>query len=250
MKDSRIFWGVRDEHASIKLLEEICYDEPLTRFKNLEKYRDNLKILFNERGSCWTDDYIDKCVACARYIGNIKINQKTVDFITKHSGPNLWNRHLLDVLATLYIPHKMVNHIDYFKSCEYIINMFYGSQMQWQKEANIDSGNEELDILFNHLIEIVIEGLNNGISNIRPKIWHNGEFVSVIFAYLHYHNLDDYRLIDTFLTDPDYYCSKLLLNGKWIMKKNDINNFDYNNTKYLFNNMEKILAYDKKIAIK
>ena len=250
MKDSGIFLNVRDEHASINLVTEICCDLPLTKFKQLEKYRDNLKILFNERGNCWTNSFIDECVACAQYLGNIKINPKTVEFLKKHLGPNFWNRELLDVLATLYKPNKITDYIDYFRSCRHIFGIFYGSQIQYMKEYNIDSGNNEIDALFSYLINLLNRYEKEGNGTIHRYIYGDERVISVIFAYIHYHKLNDYSLIDKFLSNPDYYCSKLVLNNKWIMCKNDGNRYDPNNTMYLFNNMEKVLTYDNKITIK
>ena len=222
---------------SINLRHEINRDEPLSKFQYLEKYRDNLKILFTTIEEPMSEYSIARCIKCAEILGDIKISQKTIDFLAKYMHHN-FNDGLLDLIPTLYMPNNMYSAKDYFDSCYWFIYSYYGTELMNLNYEDYDTGNSNLDDLFRYQKSLLLNNYDASFA-----LFNNMNVVAIIIAYIRYHNIDNYDLIDEYISKPDYYNEKLKLNNICITKNF---HYDVDNTRYLFDHMEEIIEKEHK----
>ena len=241
----------KDEEYYKQLLDEIYNNKPLSNCPELEVYRKNLKILFSQflideeidNSYLYWTHYIDMAIELSKEVGDTIISQRLIDKLL-YLVPNPGECELLSIIETVYVPRLTDFFQTYLKNCKWLYDLFL---FHVQEEADVIVNVHELDNFYQYMGYLKVPG-------IKPNsIWSEGGMISLIFAYLHYHQIYDYELIEEYLKNIDYYNNKMNLNGCYPIIKNKYNEdeYDFNKASILFDNLEKFFVKEEnKIIIK
>ena len=225
-----------DDFKKYKLLvHEIYRNEKLTNHKELEPFRDNIFTLFtiynldsmySEEGAIkfWTT-FLDKAVHIAKTLKDYTIDPKIINYVDCLIYDPLV---FIEVLATLFVPEIVTNHVVYMNSCRKIIDLFCTHGIAFSKEE-YDSGNKELDYYFTYFRSLINTGMD--LNDIRNE----DRMLAIIFAHLHKKGIVDYSLFDRYLFNKNLYKDLVRMN---INITDDTGGFNYENTEKLLENFD------------
>ena len=223
-----------------KFVNDIIHGNSLDeQYSHLEKYRENLKVLFDEYDLdfflqstyCESDDwshYVEAAVRLVRNMdNNLKISQKTIEAIRTAIQPRGY--YLIEFLMALYIPQYL-----YKKNFDQYIwishDLFTTTKGYWYHD-DIDTGIDYLDDYYNYLKELCLNDEK------RFDYFHyNCHILNIIVSYLVLHNMYSRDTLTSYLDNYEYFDERIKMLGI---------NLDYRNTKvmkYIFNNFDYIFG--------
>ena len=232
--DEPVYYVNQDLYANF--YDEITNDKPISSYPELEKYRENIKLLLNydPRFKRWMvndrttwDVYIEQVVSLCIELGDIAINKNIFKFI-EVSHAYTTDEKILSIIRTLYLPDKLDDLEQYLMDCLIIYN-----SISW---GIID--NKEIREFTDYL-----KGLLKYFY--KPTLTVNCETISLLFAYIRYHKLDDYELITRFLNNKDSFTEKMKMNDCFVRDEarygrtyDSYSCFDSERAAILFNNLD------------
>ena len=236
-----------------KFYKEITHNKPLTSHQELEEYRNNIKFLLNCNDYVtkylrfytkeW-GNYVDMAVDLSKDLGNIVINKDI------YKSFKVYNRLLneeekLGLIRSIYIPQTRKELKAYLYDCHYIYTWFLWKMLE--NSHNLNFHNEDVNKFLNYIYSIYdqYEEVN---------FFFNSEMISLIFAYLHYYDKDNYDLVRQYLDNQDYYLEKMKMNDCLIYDEilhastgHHYDSYDLKRGVVLFNNLESFLNKEKEI---
>ena len=236
MKIEKLMDGNDTLNVYTKFVNEIKNGRALTNFNELEKYRDNLKLIFTSRsflnrGSLNEGD-VDMAVTLVKELGDIKLNKKIIETLENNMYCHFGN--LINGLAFLYKPTIMMDDFEiYFRLSDKI---FLNSIYAWFF-SDIDTGNEELDKVYTYIKHICLDREEIYNSFIRNRA------IQFIFGCVHYYNEFSDKLIDELYNDLGYYLNKLLEAGCNIFENGA--NYNIDQAKYIFEHFNEIFSKEQ-----
>lgn len=245
MKANNLFnENINDSY--LRFVKEIMTNKPISSYPELDKYRTNIKTLlsvfniekdFFKYGytDYWTE-YIDRVVRLSKEIGDTVISPEFLKELLDKTISNIGGPHgLMDILEALYIPDKVMTLL-YLLTCHDLYHRFLFLK---EKNHSLDMHQERLNSFYQYMNDLYN-------SDINPNdIYTEEAILSVIFAYINYHNIDNYDLIKRYLLDKAYFIDKMNMNNIKIVDY-QINTPDdplnYRWAEYIFNDLEDFIS--------
>lgn len=250
MNEERLFheneWVVTD--SDIKkyqlLINEVYNNKPFTNHKELEKCRENLTLLFKiydlkifspEGDVFYWSSFMDQAANLAKDLGNNLINPQTIDEIKGYTY-NPKPDQFIYLLRSLYMPETVSDFNTYLDSCRRMVNAYFYDYFE-KEENDIDTGNITLDSIYKYLLN------TNKIFKCR-ELYNHEAMINIIIAYIHLNKINSFEMLDRYLNNYNYYRDKARMNGYENSRFHELN---YDNAKYLFDNLESFLEKEKTI---
>ena len=234
-------------------LDEISKDKPLTKKKRLEKYRENIKTLFEgysveflkgldyDRYNSWTQA-MDDSVFIAEHLGKEKVNPKVIEYFDDATRPTAYQ--LSQILFAIYCPKEMVKNLpEYLWFCEKVFECDCVESHRIEKVKIIDVGHPLLNEIYNYFYQIYIRDTNEYF-----RLHKHIRIISTVLSYLHLNNIFDIRLFDQFIKNIDNMTIKVPINDneyKYVKVSefehewgNGSQPYEQEIYKYMFNNMD------------
>ena len=235
-----------------KLVREVLHNKDLTEYKNLEFCRENLLTLFSYFNLAKELDPINKpylhrdtagfvlegCIALSANMKGRKIKLETVKAINTSLYPT--SEAIIEYLMDLYNPEVASYNLSQY--CKMIFYLFFDSSRYW-KFNKIDTGNNELDEIFDYL-----KTIHKDNYELYCNI-HQGKYrvlSTLIVSYLHLNHALSKDLFAKYVENMDYYIEKLKLAGL----ENTVNILQYDDViEYIFKNFDAVFQLDN-VAIR
>ena len=261
-EDRLFFTGFRNNTIEDykNFIDEIYNDKPLSRKRELEPYRKNIKYLLNlypvdeliDAPFEYWQPYVDKVVYLSTFLGRKPINRRLVTTIL-HTTYFPKPIELMDCLVSLYNPKIIVkadSFSKYLDLCSDLCNHFFHDFFEKEKN-DINTGDRDLDELYKTLLDLQKEGF-------RPRfLYDERRMITLIFSYFHLNShLNyieiDFSLIKEYFHNLTYYKDKMNMNNCNIEVLSRIGNnktYDYKAAIDIFHNMEAFFTRES-IAIR
>ena len=189
---------------------EVLEGKPFTYCPELEEYRYNIEILFKE----WKHFFINYDVDLVHrtidwvieriiQIGSIEINKALFNYILKNRATHTEMWDMADLLACIYAPKKYGDFKGYYLECHRLFYMLIWD-VKWNDDSALNAGNEFVSELYSYLLSKKNEIINLSLEEER--------IISLIISYLHYHDIHDYKYVERFLNNIQYYIDKFRIN--------------------------------------
>jgi hypothetical protein len=250
MNEERLFheheWVITDSDVNKyqSLINEVYNNKPFTNHKELELCRENLTILFKiynlgifspEGDIFYWSTFMDKAANLSKDLGDLLINPKTVDVInsfTYYPKPH----EFIDILRSLYIPETIKDFKTYLDSIRRLCNAYYYDYFELT-EKEINTGNNTLDNIYKYL-------LSTSTYLRCRELFNNESMINIIFAYMHLNKINNFELLNRYLKNYEYYNDKIMIND---YGPSTHHQYNYDNAKYIFDNLEEFLRKGKTI---
>ena len=199
-----------------KFIKEICEDKPLTKHKGLERYREDIKLLFQKYDIEYLvelDEYntvyswmhaVDDAVFIATHLKGRKLSEKTIDAILDRYDPTSFQ--LTRLLSVIYCPEEMIKSFSEY--IWYAADIFFCgtfSLYEDDKIETIDVDNQFLNELYNYEYQLY---LNNDEK--ERKLLEHERFIALVIAYLYLNNKFSIEWFDNFIDNLDEYFNQLV----------------------------------------
>ncbi len=241
-------YEVREDYANF--IDEIYNNRPITSYPELEKYRKNINLLLNAfsidsvdimKDGFWRK-YIDLAVCLSKELDTTKINKKLLDNLVNSSVCSIEADHLITLLEVIYLPHEVSEFRYYLYNCLYIVEWYLNdSNIEEDAEDFLKNlGNKELSKFFKYL--------NSLLDYIDyDELYDESYIIALIFAYLHYHKIDNYDLVGYYFNNINYFKDKLYFNDcfPYNIEKSYMRFYDYEKARLLFDNMDTFFSREK-----
>lgn len=252
------------EHEYKKFISEIYNDEPLTKHKELEPYRQDIKLLFEEYDIDYLverDEYntvyswiraVNDAVFIATHLNGRQLSAKTIDSISdRYTGTPY---ELTRQLSVIYCPEEMVkNFSEYIWYATDVFFCGYLPYYEHDKVETIDVDNPFLNELYNYEYQLYLHDKEK-----KSKMSDHERFIALVIAYLHLNNKFSIEWFDNFINNLDEYFNLLVPKTAKKINIDDIEHIwggdglptGHPIYRKIFNNLDKLVIEPNKIISK
>ncbi len=236
----------------LNLIRCVKSDNYTEEYKELEPFKYNLKMIFNEcpymeneldNNYGYFQRFIDRCITFVKAMGDKKIDYRLiltlykVDTLTDHID---W---LLNFLMSIYVPDLFMQSFGNYLS---VINRIFIYTEDYWSQNKIDTGYPFMDEVYRYLKKL--SKIVKRPYYEKKLIQNNEGIVSVIIAavnyYKYYKNNENIYDFTYYMDNLDYYIEKLNMN---CINDNDIKVYSDDRLKYVFDNFEALFGKEKMI---